>query len=156
MYNPKFVTRFLFLILVCVITASLLTTLPGRTDQDNNNTAPEKPDIKLKMDIKELAKDPDDPSELNRRLSKNHRYERGRGKSLTELPLGKGAGRVDESPSLPPLPLAESDLVILGKVIKAQPYLSAKKTSIYSEFTAQVQDVFKNNTATPLSAGESI
>nr|MBA3634419.1 hypothetical protein [Acidobacteriota bacterium] len=44
-----------------------------------------------------------------------------------------------------PLPLAESQIVILGKVVAAQAHLSANKNSVYSEFEIEIEKIFKNS-----------
>lgn len=44
------------------------------------------------------------------------------------------------------LPVEESDLVVLGKVIEAKAHLSAAKKSVFSEFKIKIENVYKNNT----------
>ncbi|MGI8642366.1 MAG: hypothetical protein ACR2MG_20755 [Pyrinomonadaceae bacterium] len=46
---------------------------------------------------------------------------------------------------LPPLPVEKSNLVLIGKIVQAQAYLSDNKTSVYSEFKIEVEKVLKNN-----------
>lgn len=46
---------------------------------------------------------------------------------------------------LQPLPVKESDIIVLGKVIDAQAYLSSDKMGVYSEFTLNVERLFKNS-----------
>lgn len=43
-----------------------------------------------------------------------------------------------------PLPTAESELIILGKLVNSEAFLSENKNSVYSEFKIQVEKVFKN------------
>ncbi len=53
------------------------------------------------------------------------------------------------------LPVSQSDVVVLGEVVDAEAHLSDDRTGIYSEFSIQVSDVFKD-TAGLLSAGSTI
>ncbi len=45
---------------------------------------------------------------------------------------------------LPPLPVSESDAVIIGKVVRYQPYFSNDRTAIYHELTVEIQSVLKD------------
>src|ERR1041385_7894285 len=42
-------------------------------------------------------------------------------------------------------PVTASDSIVLGSVTKVQPYLSEDETSLYSEFTVSVEEVFKDS-----------
>lgn len=57
---------------------------------------------------------------------------------------------------LPALPVAKSDLVVIGEVTDAQAYLSSDKTWVYSEFTVRVEEVLKNTTSVALTQGNSL
>ena len=54
-------------------------------------------------------------------------------------------GRVDEVPPPPLLPVKESALVIAGKVVSANAYLSNDKRGIYTEFSICVSEVLKSD-----------
>jgi hypothetical protein len=43
------------------------------------------------------------------------------------------------------LPVSESDTILLGSVSKVQPYLSEDGTTLYTEYTVSVEDVFKDS-----------
>ena len=51
-------------------------------------------------------------------------------------------------------PTERSDAVVIGEVVKGRAYLSSDKTSIYSEFTVQLEKVFKADGTTGLSEGD--
>ena len=73
-------------------------------------------------------------------------------------PLGDFASVVFEISThwnidLPPLPISESDLIVLGKVVAAQAHLSSDRAGVYSEFTINVEKTFKN---TDLPIGDSL
>lgn len=44
------------------------------------------------------------------------------------------------------LPIAQSNVIVLGKVTSAKAYLSSDKTGVYSEFSIEVEKVFKDTT----------
>lgn len=52
--------------------------------------------------------------------------------------------------------MAESDAVVIGTITNTQPYLSENKTSIYSEFTVFVEEVFKSVGQAAIKPGESL
>ena len=54
------------------------------------------------------------------------------------------------------LPVGESDDVVLGRVIQAQAHLSRDKTGIYSEFTFEIESVYKESSSISLYAGSTI
>ena len=57
---------------------------------------------------------------------------------------------------LPALPVAKSDLVVIGEVVAAEALLSESKDWVYSEFTIRVGEVLKNTSKVTLSQGSSI
>lgn len=48
--------------------------------------------------------------------------------------------------NLAPLPFKESDIVITGRVLTANAFLSNDRTNVYSEFSVQIQEVLSNCT----------
>jgi hypothetical protein len=110
------------------------------------------------VDVMDQAADPTDPAERAKRKAKNRRYEKNdkHAKRLTDLPSGGGAVRGSEAPSIPPMPVAQSDAVIVGTVTKAQPYLTESETSMYTEFAINVEEVLKNDGLTSISAGNTV
>lgn len=65
-------------------------------------------------------------------------------------PLGDFASVIFEihthwNVGLSPLPIKESDIIVLGKVVDAQAYLSTDRAGVYSEFTIKTERVFKNS-----------
>ncbi len=102
----------------------------------------------------ELAPEPSDPQERQLRELKSRRYN---GRGITPLPqLAEGVSPLPlilHQPVLPTLPVAESDAVLLGEVIRVQPYFSSDKTSIYSEFTVRVEEIVRNDKLGHLKTG---
>ena len=57
---------------------------------------------------------------------------------------------------VPPLPFAESSLVILGRATRRQPYLSQDRRSIYTEVTVLVEEVFKTSSTLNTRKGDAL
>lgn len=57
---------------------------------------------------------------------------------------------------LPALPVAKSDLVVIGEVVAAEALLSESKEWVYSEFTIRVDEVLKNASNVTPSQGSAI
>jgi hypothetical protein len=104
----------------------------------------------------DAAPEESDPWKQALRANKNRRYNHEPGEPLMNQPDGQIYGRVDEVSPPPPIPASASDFIIVGTIIKAQPYLDERERSIYSEFTIEVEEVIKNNTPTPLTPNNSI
>lgn len=51
---------------------------------------------------------------------------------------------------LPALPVAESQAIVLGKVVEAQASLTSDKAVVYSEFEIQIDEVFKDHDRIPI------
>lgn len=57
---------------------------------------------------------------------------------------------------LPIIPAEESSDVVVGKVVKIQPYFSEDKSQIYTEITLQPEEVLKNQSSNLLSENKTI
>lgn|ERR1041385_8241055 len=57
---------------------------------------------------------------------------------------------------LPALPIAQSDLILIGEVVDAKAYLSNDKTGVYSEFTVRVDEVLKSGGETSVAQNNTI
>ena len=56
----------------------------------------------------------------------------------------------------PELPFEEADTVLVGEVIRIQPFLSSDKKGIYTEYVIRVADSIKSAPGTSPSAGDSL
>ncbi|MDQ1638123.1 MAG: hypothetical protein QOF62_1462 [Pyrinomonadaceae bacterium] len=110
------------------------------------------------VDVVDKATGPTDSRERAKRDAKNRRYDKKdkRAKRLTGLPSGGGVVRGGEAPPPLPLPAAQSDAVIIATVIRAQPYLTASETSMYTEFTFSVEEVLKNDGLASVAVGNTV
>jgi len=92
------------------------------------------------------APESDEPTQRANRAAKNARYDsQVNNRDLSSLPPGQsmhviGCGRYD--PTI--LPTGSHDLIVLGTLINIQPYLSANRTAIYSEYQLDIEQVFKS------------
>ncbi|MCA1850597.1 MAG: hypothetical protein LC672_06020, partial [Acidobacteria bacterium] len=92
------------------------------------------------------APEPADPEQRAKRRAKGSRYDK-RGVIPPPHYKNKGAGvqeHNDWDRGFPPLPVAQSDAVVIGEIVNAQAYLSNDKSGVYSEFSLRVDEVLKS------------
>ncbi len=103
--------------------------------------------------------EPRNPKERELRRLRGKRFDRGGG-PLASYPEGVNPDDedlywfIEEAP--PALPVHDSDLVIIGRVIEQQPYLSANQAGIYTEFNIATERVFKDASTTSPAANEIV
>lgn len=117
------------------------------TAQDQPGKGGDKKDEKEKLPIAlSSASLPDDPIERALRLARNGRYNNRNTEPMDRWPASSRESFVSSEWYLyvAALPTAESDAVLLGKVVDAKGYLSNDKTGAYSEFTIIIEEVFKD------------
>jgi len=86
-----------------------------------------------------------DPEKQRRRQLRNKKYDRSVW-SINPTDVADNTVRVDYlDPSLPVLPVKQSDVVVVGEILEGHAYLSNDKTGVYSEFIVRVDQVLKNN-----------
>src|ERR1022692_1136610 len=147
-------------------------TLSGqqRTSDTGQNASPTNSDQQLQEPPVDAAPEPTDPVERALRATRN-RLQNSRnslpssagGSQRSDLPSARRS-RFDTQPSGPPsgvfvdrvfrpntrpedfqLPVSESNTILLGSLSKVQPYLSEDGSSLYTEYTVSVEDVFKDS-----------
>ena len=77
------------------------------------------------------------------------RYENAGGLVDSTLPIAEDEERVlvtHEYDSVPAIPVKESELIVIGKVLKAAAHLSNNKKTVYSEFTVQIDEILRKTT----------
>lgn len=94
--------------------------------------------------------------EQDKRKAKSKRYDRYRLVVENPSPNSYGSELVNEVPPPPAIPVNESKLVVIGKVLDAQAYLSNSRTGVYSEFTIQVDKILKNSNSNKVNENEKI
>lgn len=149
---------YLFLIIGALIIGTATAT-SGVPRQDKS-----KPDKQQKVDKAEFESQfpltdidkpaPADPNKLAKWKAKSKKY-KGIGITVTER-SGLITFDTEWDLGLPALPVAKSDLVIIGEVVDAEAFLSGSKDWVYSEFTIRVDEVLKNTSNVALTRGISI
>jgi hypothetical protein len=86
-----------------------------------------------------------DIKEVEYRKSKNAQYNSKGDDLTTRNPNFEYFVETFIPRGLPLIPVEESSVVVVGKVVKIQPYLSEDKSQIYTEITVQVQSLLKND-----------
>lgn len=86
-----------------------------------------------------------DPKVQALRQVRSSRYSRRAPEPLGEFASVDFALHTDWEIGLQSLPVSQSDVVILGKVVEAQAYLSSDKMGVYSEFRIRIEKVLKNS-----------
>lgn len=76
-------------------------------------------------------------------------------KPIAELPLGSEPLPTSSHwwIGLSALPVEQSDIIVLGHILGREAHLSDDRTGIYSEFTVQIEEVFRDTTRTPQVLG---
>jgi hypothetical protein len=87
------------------------------------------------------------------RRAKNARYN-GAGTDLTSIKPGTDAFFEHVWPAIPAVPIAESTCVVVGTVVKMQPYLSEDRSRIYTELSVRAESVIKCDVHDLLSPGK--
>lgn len=89
------------------------------------------------------------------RRERNSRYD-NRGGIKEDPNVSLVATSAHWGTQLAPLPVVQSDEIVLGKVIDAEAHLSTDRTGIYSEFTLEVEDTYKRRNSGPIYPGAKI
>lgn len=147
----KFALLFLIVLVMIMAGAYPIFFSESKAQQKNNQTERRKKMIPISQ-----AKEEEDLVKRSKRQNKNRFYNYTRGADLETQEEGEIFGRISEAPPSFSLPISESDLIIVGKVVKSQPFFSETKTSIYSEFSIQIEEIIKNHTGFVLAANKVV
>lgn len=152
MRNRKRIIAILFAV-IAVVGVTAVATLRSQDNQTSTSTNQNSEQV----ETVDIAPEPTNGQERAQRRTKNRRYNRNgaRARRLTQLPPERAAGHIEEA-QWSPLPVAESDFIVLGTVARVQPYLSEDESSIYTEFTVNIEEVLKNDNQQSLYAGNSV
>lgn len=118
--------------------ADLLLTQQGKEKQATTNST----------DVSSLAPEPTDSSERELQRVRNDVF------SLHIEPISDSNPervRFVHLRSIEPMPLADSDTVVLGRVSQAQSYLSTDKSQIYTQYRIEIEEVLQNSARLPLT-----
>ncbi len=148
-------------ILLCAFALALLTLITSRqgatlkslpSSQEQNVDSREFQEQFPIVDY--AAPQSNDPEQRARRQTRNSKYDKA------SIPLNASAEKtfiaLDWEAGLPALPVAQSDAVVIGRIANAQAYLSNDRTGVYSEFTINIEKIFKNDNQVSLKTDTSI
>jgi hypothetical protein len=168
MKNKKTLLRLLVFILIITIA---IVTIAATLRQQNNSTSEQRSAMQKRVHAEDYPiadyepQEPTDPQERAKRKARNHRYDLPSdvpSENLNQFTLKENGSDISLPLSVshpktePAIPVAESDTVVMGKVVSAQAYLSNDRTKVYSEFTVRVADVLNNGSNGSLYSGAQI
>jgi hypothetical protein len=156
MYKQKKIIITAMTVLVAISSAFLISSRTG-------GQAPVGQSNKAQPDIEQMRKDLrkqfptaryDKPEEHDlglraKRQMAGKRYEDAGGLVDSTLPIAEDEERMlinDEYLSVPAIPVKESELIVIGKVLEAAAHLSNNKKTVYSEFTVQIDEILRDTT----------
>jgi hypothetical protein len=148
--KPGTVVR-VFAIFACGIGSVIAQTAPLTSQQVES--------VDWSEAVSEMTPNPTDAHELDLRRSRNLSFN---GTTGLRKPLdletpdsNQGYGMSTYHAKLPTFPVSGSDAIVVGQVIGYQPFLSADRTTIYTELDVKVESVFKDNSSV-LQSGADI
>ena len=139
----------LVFVVLLVLVATQLMALRAQNRQDKTNVDESYPIVDYHASL------PVDAEARSKRERANRSYDR---KSVvSKAPVGTEVLIMNDFwNELPALPVYGSNAVVMGNVSEAQAFLSNDKTGTYSEFTVQIEKVFKDDKDAPLSLGSAV
>lgn len=150
------------LLLACVASVTVIAALRARNQNPPTSMQHEQYDIS-NIPMTDYDKpETSDPEKRRLRRIRGSRYnlrdkdvDARRFAITEETQSGFGSFEIHAPPE-PALPVAQSDAIVIGEVSEAEAFLSTDRTSIYSEFTVNVGEVFKDTSLVTLTSGSSI
>ena len=156
-------TMLLLLAMIAISIAAGLVGLRGQTRQSNNQSEARSKE-QQKIDFYEQFPIVDystpEPSDVKKRAQRHAKSRRYNNRSVLPLPHYKDKGQGvqeynDWETRLSPLPVIESDALVIGEITDAQAYLSNDKSGVYSEFITRVDELLKSDRA-QVTAGQLV
>lgn len=148
MLNQKKMLSNLTMAVALIAGMVVLMALPGRDRAESAfATQKQKGEDENKMPLAVYSAElPTEAVDRALRITRNGRYNNRDTEPMDRWPASSRGSFVSSEWYLyvPALPTAESDAVVLGRVIDAKGYLSNDKTGAYSEFTILVEEIFKD------------
>ena len=146
-------------LLLFLVLCSCLVAAAGLASHSQNNVQKQEPQTQPDFGrfpiVDAGASQPTDPIERAKRARKgkkhNIKYVGPIDESFNSMFLS-----LDWDVDLPALPIEKSAAVVIGRISKAEAYLSENRTGIYSEFTVQIEAIFKNDASNPFAVDNSI
>lgn len=109
-----------------------------------------------KRDVVVEEAESSNPKEREFRRAKNRRYNNGGSDLAGQRPQNSEIFFEHIWPAVEFIPADESAVVVVGRVIKVQPYLSSDRSRIYTEITISVEDFLKRNEQNRVTANKTV
>jgi len=146
------VKKHLFLVaalMVFALAAPFLIILQGQTADKNPSPAPDLKSSQRSLDdIKKNFPSVEYTSELaadESRKSKSAKYDKYKVLNPEITEDGNEMSFGHWLPNESPLPVTDSEIIVLGKVTSLDAHLSSNKNAVYSELSIEIEKVFKNS-----------
>ncbi len=143
---------------IATIKARVLNKVPAVSKQNSELAKRRQREEDAKKQFPTADYDEQEPTEPDKKLARKATQKRYNNFGLVSRnPSPDSGGNVFIPEGLfdfPSLPVANSDVIVLGEVLDGQAHLSENKTNVYSEFTVQINTVFKSGT--PVKEGSQI
>ena len=114
------------------------------------------PQRKVDTDIVDEEPEPSNPTERETRIAKNIRYNGGGADLTIERPDNTEIFFEHVWPAVDFIPVDASVLVVVGQVVKIQPYLSSDRSRIYTEIKIAVDELLKRDNDGRISGNKTV
>jgi hypothetical protein len=88
---------------------------------------------------------PTDPEKRARRIKRSKKYDKPNVPVEPHADYGQSITNNHWYTSIPALPAAQSNVIVVGEILSSQAYLSDNKAGVYSEYSLQVEQVLKDD-----------
>jgi hypothetical protein len=155
-------TTLIFVLTIFIVSLTMISALPQSQvltpqakQQSNKVKQAEDVDTSKFPVLDFVSTEIGNEKERAKREAKGKKYNTRHVPPITES-KEKIFANIDWDAGLPAFPIEQSAAVIVGKVNTAQAYLSQDKTSVYSEFEIQIEQVIKRDLSIDLAPGSSV
>ena len=111
---------------------------------------------RVERDVVAEEPEPSNAKEREARRAKNRRYNTGGSDLTVERPQNSEIFFEQVWPAVEFIPVTDSAVVLVGRVVKVQPYLSSDRSRIYTEITLRVDDLLKRDEDNRVAANKTV
>ena len=155
-------TTLIFVLTVLIVSLTMISALPQSQvmtpharQQGNKVKQADEVDTSKFPVLDFVTTEIGNEKERAKREAKGRKYNTRHAPPITES-KERIFANIDWDAGLPAIPIEQSAAVIIGKVNTAQAYLSQDKTSVYSEFEIEIEQVMKRDRSIDLAPGSSV
>lgn len=150
-------TIFLLFVALAIAVATAVAALRGLDSSNSANLMEQQGEMvdESQFPIADYtAPEPADPEKRAKRQAEGRKYNK------SKLPVDEAPdttyGSTHWAEGLSAIPVAESNIIVIGDVMDAQAFLSNDKTGVYSEFTIRIEKILKCDIGTSPAIYSSI